>query len=291
LGKLMDDAVGAARDAQTTRKTVESELAALSASPAQRLIDAPEHKEFSDILKNSQSPAKDFFALRQIAEEAGPSAVDGLKSSAAAYLLRGAQARREGQAFLSGDNIITALSDPRTMDAISAVLDPQELSRIQQIANELTVFQRSAAAREGGTKQIIPQDPVDTVLQLVARIAGASGARMATPPGGATIQNPQIGSQIARGLARRLTTESAEKLVVEAVTTNPALFEALLLNQRTAGPEQISQADAVLQRWMTNNLSRAAIDADDALEDFKAGLGLPQVTLPDPYTNNPFMPN
>jgi protein-disulfide isomerase-like protein with CxxC motif len=140
LGKLMDDAVGAARDAQTTRKTVESELAALSASPGQRLIDAPEHREFSSILTNSQSPAEDFFALRQIAEEAGPAAVDGLKSSAAAFLLGGAQTRRGGQAILSGDRMLNALSDPRTMDAMSAVLDPQELSRVQRIANELTVF-------------------------------------------------------------------------------------------------------------------------------------------------------
>jgi hypothetical protein len=282
LGKLMDDAVGAAREAQTTQRTVESELAALRGSPAQRLIDAPEHEEFLRILSKSQSPSQDFFTLREIAEQAGQPAVDGLKSSAVAFLLNGANVRRGGQSVLSGGRIIDALNDPRTADAMSAVLDPPELARIRQIADDLTIFERSEAAREGSSTEIIPQDPVDTILGLAARVLGASGARMATPPGGATIQNPQIGSQIARQLTKRLTTEAAEKLVVEAVTTNPALFEALLLNQRTATPEQISRSDAVLQRWMTNNLSRVAIDADDALEDFKRGLGLPEVNLPNP---------
>lgn len=273
LGDLLDNAVVAAREAQTTTRTVESELAALRGSPAQRLIDAPEHNEFSRILQTSQSPAKEFFTLREIAEQAGQPAVDGLKSSAAAFLLRGATDTVDGQAAISGNKIMDALNDPRTADAMSAVLNPEELGNIRQIADELLLFELSATARQGGVDELIPSTPVDTVLALGSRVLGAFAARKLTPPGAATIQNPQIGASAAKGLMSHLTNAGATKLLVDA-TTDPDLMRALLLGKRPMTPDELSRTTRVVQRWMTNNLSRVAIDTDDALEDFKRGLGL-----------------
>jgi hypothetical protein len=273
LGSLMDDAVTAARDAQTTQRTVESELAALRTSPAQKLSNAPEHNEFASILQTSQNPAQDFFTLREIAEQAGQPAVDGLKSSAAAFLLRGATDTVDGQATISGNKIINALQEQRTVDAMSAVLDPEELGNIRQIADELLLFELSAKARRGGTDELIPPTPVDTVLALASRVLGAFVARKVTPEGAATIQNPQIGASAAKGLMRHLTNAEATKLLVDA-TTDPDLMRALLLGKRPMTPDELSRTTRVVQRWMTNNLSRVAIDADDALEDFKRGLGL-----------------
>jgi hypothetical protein len=281
LGSLMDDAVTAARDAQTTQRTVESELAALRTSPAQKLSNAPEHNEFASILQTSQNPAQDFFTLREIAEQAGQPAVDGLKSSAAAFLLRGATDTVDGQAAISGNKIINALQEQRTVDAMSAVLDPEELGNIRQIADELLLFELSAKARRGGTDELIPPTPVDTVLALASRVLGAFVARKVTPEGAATIQNPQIGASAAKGLMRHLTNAEATKLLVDA-TTDPDLMRALLIGKRPMTPDELSRTTRVVQRWMTNNLSRVAIDADDALEDFKRGLGLPEVNLPNP---------
>ena len=272
LATLFDDAVSAARAADTTRRTVEGDLAAVGRSPAQRLADAPVHREFQTILNSSQNPAFEFSELMSIAQQSGPEAVDGLRSAATSFLLNGAQARRSGQVVLEGSRISRALADPRTMDAMSSVFEPDQLLRIQTIADELSLFEASQAARGGDAARLIEPDAVDTILQLAARVLGASTARQLTPPGGATIQNPQIGSQFMRMLARRLTTDDAEKLLVDAVTGDTDLFAALLTGRQNEA--QFSRAQEVLGLWMANNLSQTTNEIDDAMADFEEGLGL-----------------
>ena len=269
---LFDDALAATRTAQETRKTVEGELAALTRSPPQRLIDSPVHREFQTILNTAQNPAAEFGEIMAVAQQAGPEAVGGLRSSAASFLLNGAQTRRAGDLVLEGGRINRALSDPRTMDALSNVFEPDQLARIQRLADELSVFEASQAARGGDAARLIEPDAVDTILQLVARVVGASAARHATPPGGATIQNPQIGSQFMRNLARRLTTDDAEQLIVDAVTKDPDLFAALLRGRQNQ--QEFDRAAEIVNLWMQNNVSTTALEIDAAMQDFESGLGL-----------------
>jgi hypothetical protein len=277
LASLFDAALAAGRSAQEARKTVEGELAALSRSPAQRLVDAPVHREFQTILNTAQNPAAEFSELMAIARQAGPEAVDGLRSAATSFLLNGARARRAGALVLEGGRLNQALADPRTMDAMSNVFEPEQLARIQRLADELSVFEASQAARGGDAARLIEPDAVDTILQLVARVAGASAARTVTPPGGATIQNPQIGSQFMRNLARRLTTDDAEQLLVDAVTKDRALFEALLTGRQNQ--QQFDRAAEIVNLWAQSNVSRTTMDIDDAMQDFEDALMVPRQPL------------
>jgi hypothetical protein len=270
LASLFDDALAAGRSAQETRKTVEGELAALPHSPAQRLVDAPVHQEFQTILANAQNPAFEFSELMSIAQQSGPEAVDGLRSAATSFLLNGARARRSGELVLEGSRINQALADPRTMDAMSNVFEPEQLARIQRLADELSVFEASQAARGGDAARLIEPDGVDNLLQVAAQALGAFGGRKLTPPGGATIQNPQIGSRFMRALARRLTTDDAEQLLVDAVTRDPGLLAALLTGRQNQ--QQFDRAAEIVNLWLQSNVSQTTMDIDDAMQDFEEAL-------------------
>jgi hypothetical protein len=273
LSRMFDDAITAGRAAESTRRTVEGELAALARSPAQRLVDAPVHREFQTILQNAQNPAEEFGTLMSIAQQSGPEAVDGLRSAATSFLLNGAQARRAGEIVLEGSRITRALTDPRTMDAMGEVFTPEQIGRMQRLADELSVFEASQAARSGDARNLIDPDAVDTILELVSRVSGAAVARYLTPSGAATIQNPQIGAQAARGLTRFLTRGAAEDMLIEAVTTNPDLFAALLVGRRQ-DPQAFNRAEELVTLWLANNAGQTAVSIDDAMADFEAGLGL-----------------
>jgi hypothetical protein len=270
LGRILEDAVEAATLAQTTRRTVDQELAALSRGPQATLASAGRHREFEAIL-NTPDPEQSLLQIMGVAQEAGPDAVQGMRAAAADYLLSGATARRHGELALSGDSILSALDQPRVAAAMETVLGPDALSRVRAIGQELTVLDRSAAARSSDPRRIFEPTAADTILNAIAGVFGAGAGRAL---GTGTIQTPGITASFARGLARRMTSGEAQQLLTDAVTRqDPDLFRALLTGQRQ-GPEAVQRAQEVITLWMAANASRTEQTIEGALEDFEAGLGL-----------------
>jgi hypothetical protein len=273
LATLFDDAISAASAADTTRRTVEGDLAAVGRSPAQRLVAAPVHREFQTILNSSQNPAFEFSELMSIAQQSGPEAVDGLRRAATSFLLDGARAVDDrGAVTYAGASITEALMDPRTLDAMSEVLTPDQLSRVSRIASELSRFELSQSTSTQLDQYLLQPDAAETLLSVVARVTGAALGRRLTPPGYGTIQNPTLAAGVFGSIARRFSRNEAKALLVDAVTTNEDLFRALLTYERP-GPE-LDRAREVLSLWMANNLSQTTNEIDDAMADFEEGLGL-----------------
>lgn len=275
-------------------KSIEEQLAALANTPEARFADARTFDEFDTILKTAR-PAAEMAQLRRTARELGPDAETGLQASATQYILSKLRDKHGGLTATSAldKSSKTSVVDPNVASMLEELFDPDQLRNLNQVLDELSMVDASTAARRGGVTSLQTNSGADTVLSLMAKTGGLLLAKTTTPPGLGTIQGPAVVSGATDYLRRVLTTEAAQEMVERAILQktpeDAALFRALL--SPTPAADLPSQAKSVMESWLRSNGYTQGLDAEDPLEDFRQGLGLPEVNLPNPYKDNPFMPN
>jgi hypothetical protein len=285
LGDRLRRAVVEMQGADRQRRSVEDQLSALTATPEAKFADARAFAEFDEIL-GLPRPAEAMAQLRRTARELGPEAETGLQASATQYILSKMRTYKNNQRGLTSETVLNpsnrGVEDANVAYMLEELFDPDQLRNMRQVIDEVARVDESTAARRGGTTELITPGPEDTILQLVARTVGLFGMKAATPPGLGTIQGPTQGSNAANYLRKVVTTEAAQDMVERAILQktpeDAALFRALL--SPALAPDFDSQARRVIESWLRTNGYTQGLDAEDPLEKFRQGLGLPSVNLP-----------
>lgn len=148
-----------------------------------------------------------------------------------------------GTAFLSGRKLKKDLAEQTdTMKALG--IKKGEIERVKTIADTIMTMGRK---KPKPVAELFEDGPA-SILQLVAALAGAkSGQRAAGGGLGSGLVMAQYMSNRARNTLANLTSNEAERLLVDA-TTDPQLYKALLTKNVTA--RDIKERAQYLESWL-----------------------------------------
>lgn len=181
----------------------------------------------------ARSPAKAAYqATRDAAKDKTGQALAGLKSGVLDHLMQNARTGRfddAGQPMLSGRALLGQLTDPKQAAVLNRILSKEERGRVKRIAVQL----RNVETASGRLPTVGDpmNDTPNQVIGFVARIAAArQGARAGQGTGGGQLVIAGEFSKRASRILKRLTNDTAEQLLKDAVQ-DPDLFKALLLRE------------------------------------------------------------
>lgn len=194
-------------------------------------LNASPGREVAEAVFAARNPTA---AARQIrnaaARDDSGRALDGVKSGFLDNLIKSASTSgldADNAAVISGSKLTERLSDPKTRGALAQVFKPDELARMDRLADQLTKIER--AARAGSAERLIDDLP-NKFLSVFAQVQAARvGAAVARRNGGGNIQTPGIFVNRTKELLGRLTNDRAEQLLIDAIK-DPELMSALLRN-------------------------------------------------------------
>lgn len=209
-------------------------------SPGAGFASAPYAKEFTAVL-SARNPAEAARSLRrEAARDPSGQALGGLKAAVLGHVMK-------------GDGPGKGLSDPRTLDAAREILAPDEMQRLNRIAQEFRLLDQSerSASAVGG----VISDTPNAVISVLGRVMAArQGARLANASGGGNIQTPGIFSARMKDLLGRLTNDKAETILRRAVE-DPELFRDLL---QGVTPQNSARIEGRLAPYLASEVGQMA---------------------------------
>jgi hypothetical protein len=288
--KYLDDALAAQKRADDLAKVqtvIGREMLSPSESPMGRFLGGDPADAVARIFK-AENPAEVAVSLRRSADrDTSGKALSGLRGAFVSDLL--AQARTptpEGEVF-RGSVILDNLRNPQQRAAYEAVFNPDEMKRLDQIANEFMALER---ARDRGSLPSIGgvvDDTPSKILDYLGRVAGARiGAAMGGNGMAGSLQAASMGSARARDWMRSLTGDRAEKLITRSIT-DPELFADLM--RQTTNPRLQDQGIKKLQAWLAGPAGRELFEEESAqpqnpqsdVQNIYSFIMNPEAKLPD----------
>ncbi|MCG8434780.1 MAG: hypothetical protein MJA83_12180, partial [Gammaproteobacteria bacterium] len=206
-----------------------------------RYLRSPYGDEIKTIL-NSHDPEA---AMREMVRftRRAPASAAGLRRGYIESILERSQTSvtsGDGNFFISGRHMQYILEDEARLAA--QVLDGDEIKALNQAAD---VFGKIEASRRAGTLDKIMDDRANALFRLAA---GVTGARIGRGMNTGTIQTPGFVSKFAKDLVDKLSTDGAQKLLVDAIE-DPDLMKALLLTEGV-DPRVAKEANQRLGLWL-----------------------------------------
>lgn len=286
--KYLDDALATQKRADDLAKVqtvIGREVLSPSESPMGRFLGGDPADAVARIFK-AENPAEVAVSLRRSADrDTSGKALSGLRGAFVSDLL--AQARTptpEGEVF-RGSVILDNLRNPQQRAAYEAVFNPDEMKRLDQIANEFMALERTRGQLPsvGG----VVDDTPSKILDYLGRVAGARiGAAMGGNGMAGSLQAASMGSARARDWIRSLTGDRAEKLITRSIT-DPELFADLM--RQTTNPRLQDQGIKKLQAWLAGPAGRELFDEESAqpqnpqsdVQNIYSFIMNPEAKLPD----------
>jgi hypothetical protein len=201
-------------------------------SYTRQFIDAP---DIETIVK-SRNPKEFAATLRDdaLAEDTSGRAFRGLQAGAVDYLIKKSSFGVDldtGDAVLSGARMRKLMGEPSVKAALSELLPPEKMARLNQIIDELSVLDRSRSRLPDIGGKLINDTPSSLLSLMVRTVAARQGAKWGQGTSGASLLTAGFFSKRAQQMLQNLTADKAEALITEAITSdNPALLQALLTN-------------------------------------------------------------
>jgi len=157
---------------------------------------------------------------------------------------KSADATPSGQAYLDGKKLLTNVMENKEVMR-SLGMNKKQIDHLSYIGETiLSLGKKSPQAVDN-----LFEDGPASILQLAATLAGAkSGQRMAGKGLGSSLVLAQFMSNKARNTLARLTSNEAERLMMDAVN-DPQLYSALL-TRSTLGQQQMRTRAAYLESWL-----------------------------------------
>lgn len=262
-------AQGGADVAAQRQTTVARNLRAPRTSALARYLEADYGEEISRVFA-AQNPADVATSLRRaVARDRSGQALAGLKGAFVDHLIGRARQVTPDGGVVRGSVIMDALNDPKQAGALSAVLGPDEMQRLRQIATEFTALERA----RGGLPSVGQpmEDLPNKVIEIVGRIVAARvGAAMGGRGMAGSLQSAQIMSGRMRDFLRRITNDRASVLLAEAVN-DPELFASLMSPARSIAQQE--QAARRLQAWIAGPSGRAVFGEEQDDDEARQRLG------------------
>lgn len=217
--------------ASRMRDTAARRSTAIERDSAASVIDRARYGEEIQAILRTQNPRATAAQLaRQASRDTSGQATLGLKSAVIDDLINAARSGFDetDAPIISGRGIRARLNDNRFGGIAEEILSPEEISRVRRIADEFEKLEMARGAT--GTGGPIMGDQPNSIITYLARVfAARSGAAMGAGSSGASLQTASMASQRMQRLLYRLTNDKAEQLIIQAVSGDKDLFEALLM--------------------------------------------------------------
>lgn len=225
------EALQAGAGADATRATAEARRAAINSperSAAARLVKSRPGEEIAQIMR-ADDPAQ---VARQLMRQArrNPQAQKGLKGALLDDLASSARTGRftdAGEPILSGRNMLKRMNDPKFGKMAAEMLSPEEMSRVRRIADEFRKVE-TMSGRLPSVGDVMADQPLGVIAFSLRTMAARFGAQLGKGTSGASLKTSEMASSRMRDLLNSLTNDKAEKLIVQAISGDKDLFEALL---------------------------------------------------------------
>jgi hypothetical protein len=157
---------------------------------------------------------------------------------------RAVSATEGGAPLISGQQLIKDIAENRQVMARLG-MSQGDISRVENMAREIVRMERRPPA---AVNQLFEDGPA-SLLQLGAALLGAkSGQRMAGRGMGSSLVLAQFMSNRARKILANLTSDEAERLMMDAAT-DPKLYKALLTKELIE-PNRERQSAQYLESWL-----------------------------------------
>jgi len=239
----------ATADAQAMSSRV-SDIAARLDDPRQTVttafLRATPGGEIAQAVFKTQNPVRSAVALVQAARrDATGAAMDGLKGAFLDDLIGGAlqPVTTDGVRPISGGALVERLSDPAARGALARVFTPQELSRMDRLAE---AFQGLEGARRATPLNAVIEDAPNAAVEMLMRVLAArQGAGMGG--GMASLQTAQMASSRMQKLLMRLTNDRAQELLRDAITDRDLFINLMTRNYTPSSARRIENR---LAEWM-----------------------------------------
>lgn len=200
-------------------------------SAASTISGARPGEEIRSILR-SRNPRETAAQLaRQASRDSTGEATRGLKNAVIDDLMQAARTGKfndENVEFVSGSSIKSRLDDRQFGPVAREILSDEELSRVNRIAEEFRLLEQ-ARNNDVSLSGPIMGDAPNSVISLIAgTLAARSGAQLGAGTSGASLRTASIATNRMNNLLARLTNDKAEELIIQAISGDRELFEALL---------------------------------------------------------------
>lgn len=169
---------------------------------------------------------------------------------------RATDATDAGVPLVSGKQLLSDINENKQVMARLG-MSQGDIGRVENIAREITRMERRSPA---AVDSLFTDGPA-SLLQLGAALIGAkSGQRMAGGGMGSSLVLAQYMSNRARRTLANLTSDEAERLMVDAAT-DPKLYKALLTKELVS-PRTDKQTAQYLESWLLASAADKALAED-----------------------------
>lgn len=186
-----------------------------------RVLNSQVGAEIDALTKAKDPRAAAREVARQASKDQNGQAARGLKTGLVDYLME-----RTGG---SGAKIKRLLDDRKVGPVADELLTQGERRRLGEIADELSAV--DVAQNNRATADAVMDDAPSRLMDMVVRtFAARAGAQAGQGTSGASLLTAQFASQRAKKFLQGMTNNKARELIKSAVTDDPELFKALMLD-------------------------------------------------------------
>lgn len=270
LRSKMADATQAQELADTTRARMDARKKALrdpKISTSARYLNVERlDKKVDDILR-SRHPSKMAAELvRQARKDPTGEALGGLRAGFIDHILRKSaygEYNDIGERTLSGGSMLGFIKENES--TMRMVFDTNQIARMRKIGTEFAKLDKLAKLYPGKIK-IEMKDWASNILNMAARLSGASiGGRTGGSMGG-SLQHAQIVSGRARRFMMWLTKDKSEQFVSDAILSDdPKLLQSFLgvISKPKPKKQDIIFFNKQLNLWLASTGRRVADDIQE----------------------------
>jgi len=202
------------------------------------LLGADPGEEMSVLLQSDN--AVDLAAALHRRMGGNKDAINGLKTSFVDAIFKASSKNAE----VSGERMAAIINDNMKV-AAALGMDAADITRVRYVARRIIQAQTPPGAAE---TKILADKPA-MFMSFVATLAGAKvGQRIAGSGLGSSLKVASAGSDVAGKLLNRLTTDKAQKMLIDAMS-DPVLFKALL-TKSNATQQDAFRASRVIESWI-----------------------------------------
>lgn len=232
MQRRIAEALTSSDTARRMRETAAGRTRGLERQSAASTISGARPGEEIQSIMRSRDPQKTAAQLaKQASRDPTGEATRGLKSAVVDDLMRVAKSGQYGAddaPTISGSAIRDRLNDRQFGPVAREILSEDELSRVNRIADEFRLLEtaRNNDVTLGGP--IMGDAPNSVISMIAGTLAARTGAQLGKGTSGASLRTASLATNRMNSLLARLTNDKAEQLIIQAVSGDRELFDALL---------------------------------------------------------------
>jgi hypothetical protein len=206
-------------------------------TPYSRIADAPNEAAVRAIV-DAENPARAAISVVQEAraDETGR-ALAGVKAVFVDDIISRATSIVDGRNVIDADAMLARMSNPNFMTAMSRILDPDEIRRLERVVGAVRTMTTSPQSGASIDPQNLSGARAPVLLQNLLRWMALDRLNATSPGGPGSLAQAQMLSGRVRDIIQNLTQDRASQIIYDAIIDEAgdgSLMRALLINPESA---------------------------------------------------------